>query len=260
MVVMDGQSRCPRLHLVLVLCRLFFVSRWRARPLARSAPRRLGALGAQSRSSSSWSSSSSSPSSSFFFSFDSDSWFFVQCEMCTTITVVCVCVCIWGGARGPRTDNELQGRASSPHSNRRCSDPPTTPPPPPPPPHFTPCAITCPIEGWANVGFHNFADVLTPNTDHLAASGVILDRHYTYRWCAPTRSALMTGRLPYHVLQDTDHVDRGFSMLPAKLRQVGYGDLVIVFLSSHLLVFCFILTRWLRGYSCVSRGVGFSRK
>lgn len=32
----------------------------------------------------------------------------------------------------------------------------------------------------------------------------------------------MTGRLPYHVLQATDHVDRGFSILPAKLRQVGY--------------------------------------
>jgi arylsulfatase A-like enzyme len=32
----------------------------------------------------------------------------------------------------------------------------------------------------------------------------------------------MTGRLPYHVLQTTNHVSRGFNMLPAKLQQVGY--------------------------------------
>ena len=76
--------------------------------------------------------------------------------------------------------------------------------------------------GWANVGYHNPEHVHTPTTDALAEEGIVLDRHYTFRWCAPTRSALMTGRLPYHVLQSTDHVDRGFSMVAAKLRQVGY--------------------------------------
>ena len=68
----------------------------------------------------------------------------------------------------------------------------------------------------------NPGNVITPNMDALATTGVVLDRHYTYRWCAPTRSALMTGRLPYHVLQNTDHVSRGFTMLPRKLGQVGY--------------------------------------
>ena len=116
-------------------------------------------------------------------------------------------------------------------------------------------------QGFANVGFHNPKNVHTPATDKLAAAGIILDRHYTFRWCAPTRSALMTGRLPsvplaalasggtfgggrhspwlltkataardgcapprhrYHVLQSTNHVHRSFNMLPAKLRQVGY--------------------------------------
>ena len=38
--------------------------------------------------------------------------------------------------------------------------------------------------GWANVGFHRPPDVPareihTPNIDQLAASGMILDRHYT---------------------------------------------------------------------------------
>ena len=32
----------------------------------------------------------------------------------------------------------------------------------------------------------------------------------------------MTGRLPYHVLQQTDHVDRNMKMLPAKLKEAGY--------------------------------------
>ena len=32
----------------------------------------------------------------------------------------------------------------------------------------------------------------------------------------------MTGRLPYHVFQSSDHVSRGFTMLPRKLGQVGY--------------------------------------
>jgi hypothetical protein len=45
--------------------------------------------------------------------------------------------------------------------------------------------------GWANIGFHNPGNVFTPNLDAEAAAGVILDRHYAYRWCAPTRSSLM---------------------------------------------------------------------
>ena len=58
--------------------------------------------------------------------------------------------------------------------------------------------------------------------DAEAGAGIKLLRHYTFRWCAPTRSALMTGRLPYHVFETSDYVDGGFNMLPAKLRQVGY--------------------------------------
>merc|ERR1719230_1655199 len=77
--------------------------------------------------------------------------------------------------------------------------------------------------GFANIGFNNpGSHVKTPNLDRAAQEGTILERHYTYCWCAPTRSALMTGRLPYHVLETTNHVDRGFSMVSAKLRQVGY--------------------------------------
>lgn len=93
--------------------------------------------------------------------------------------------------------------------------------------------------GWANIGFHNPGPhIQTPNFDTEAHNGTILMRHYTYCWCAPTRSALMTGRLPYHVLErpatvltnSSDplpgaalYVDRRFTMLPAKLAQAGYS-------------------------------------
>jgi hypothetical protein len=132
---------------------------------------------------------------------------------------------------------KLEPNCTLQRAEGKCTNPPPGPSPAPPEPPLPPWT---PIEpkpgalrphillwvvddqGWANVGYHNKDHVLTPTTDQLASEGVKLDRQYTYRWCAPTRAALLTGRLPYHVLQNTDHIDRGFSLLPAKLRQVGY--------------------------------------
>ena len=37
---------------------------------------------------------------------------------------------------------------------------------------------------------------VTPRMDALAASGVVLSRAYTYRYCSPTRSALLSGQQP----------------------------------------------------------------
>ena len=58
--------------------------------------------------------------------------------------------------------------------------------------------------GWNNIGIHardqaNAAEVRTPALDALAASGVVLDRFYTFSFCSPSRSALHTGRNPIHV-------------------------------------------------------------
>jgi len=96
--------------------------------------------------------------------------------------------------------------------------------------------------GWANVGYHTTndqakAEVHTPNIDALVASGVELDRHYTYKICSPTRSSLQTGRLAVHVndrnipvisVNPKDPVS-GFSAIPrnmtgiaTKLRSGGY--------------------------------------
>jgi arylsulfatase B len=56
--------------------------------------------------------------------------------------------------------------------------------------------------GWGNIGIHAGSDnkeVQTPNMNALAASGILLDRFYTYKICSPTRSTLQSGRLPVHV-------------------------------------------------------------
>ena len=56
--------------------------------------------------------------------------------------------------------------------------------------------------GWADVGFNKKnPHAYTPFVDKLAASGSILDRHYGYAFCSPSRSSLMSGRLPHHVNQ-----------------------------------------------------------
>ena len=54
--------------------------------------------------------------------------------------------------------------------------------------------------GNANVGFHN-DEPITPTIDALARNGAILDRFYTYKFCSPTRSSFLSGRLPVHVNQ-----------------------------------------------------------
>lgn len=63
--------------------------------------------------------------------------------------------------------------------------------------------------GWHGVGWHQDSNcradpncyMQTPHMEGLVANGIELDQHYTYRFCSPTRSALMTGRLPIHVNQ-----------------------------------------------------------
>ena len=54
--------------------------------------------------------------------------------------------------------------------------------------------------GWRNVGWRN-PEAQTPAIDALRAGGVTLERAYTYRYCSPTRSALLSGRFAHHVNQ-----------------------------------------------------------
>ena len=102
--------------------------------------------------------------------------------------------------------------------------------------------------GWANVGFHRPPEVdpreiVTPNVDALASGYMELDvgycrshqlmhcvqRHYTYKFCSPSRSSLLSGRLPMHVNIYNDDpampgqgVPTNMTMISAKLKSAGY--------------------------------------
>eukprot|EP01051_Picozoa_sp_SAG22_P024951 SAG22_NODE_7162_length_769_cov_2.664179_1_plen_135_part_01 len=58
-----------------------------------------------------------------------------------------------------------------------------------PPPHIL--LMLADDLGNYEVGFHNPL-ATTPHIDSLAAEGVVLERHYVYHMCGPTRSATMT--------------------------------------------------------------------
>ena len=94
--------------------------------------------------------------------------------------------------------------------------------------------------GWANVGYHNTSnkEVVTPNIDALVKDGLELDQHYVYKFCSPSRSCLMSGRLPIHVndknakpnVYNPDDKVSGFAGIPRemtglaeKLRGAGYA-------------------------------------
>ena len=100
--------------------------------------------------------------------------------------------------------------------------------------------------GYNNIGFHakdqkNQQEVKTPNMDHLAQDGIILERHYVFKYCSPSRSALQTGRNPIHVNVLNDPLGRfnesdpisGFSGIPRnmtgiaeKLKSAGYSTIM----------------------------------
>jgi arylsulfatase B len=91
--------------------------------------------------------------------------------------------------------------------------------------------------GWGNVGYHRAVspsgpspEVQTPNIDQLVASGVELDRLYTYKFCSPSRASLLTGRFPLHVNMHNKALSipgsgmpLGFTTIAQKLKSAGYA-------------------------------------
>eukprot|EP00466_Bigelowiella_natans_P002572 jgi/Bigna1/45474/e_gw1.124.1.1 len=82
--------------------------------------------------------------------------------------------------------------------------------------------------GWNNVQWHN-PDIKTPHSMNLLKEGIELDRHYAFLYCSPSRSSLMTGRLPFHVQQfNRPNYDlnqgahRNFTFISRKLKSAGY--------------------------------------
>ena len=77
--------------------------------------------------------------------------------------------------------------------------------------------------GRFNSGWNGNPEARTPHIDSLVKDGIVMDRHYTYKYCSPTRSSFLSGRLPYHVNQ----ANRAYSA-------VGGVDLRMTLISEHL--------------------------
>lgn len=88
--------------------------------------------------------------------------------------------------------------------------------------------------GHGNVGFHRAPgdhppEVATPHMDALAKSGVVLNRHYVFRLCTPSRSSFISGRFPVHVTQilknpeaENSGVPRNMTGIAHVLKRAGY--------------------------------------
>lgn len=86
--------------------------------------------------------------------------------------------------------------------------------------------------GWNgfNLYGHN-SEMNAPSVQDLAHGGIVLDNHYAFSSCGPSRAALMTGRVPGHGVWDetrygatrADGVDLNMTMMPKMLKSAGYS-------------------------------------
>lgn len=82
-------------------------------------------------------------------------------------------------------------------------------------------------QGYGDISAHGSPDVLTPNMDKLKSQAVSLEDFQVSPTCAPTRSAIMTGRHPFknaitHTILERERMTLGISTLPEVLKRGGY--------------------------------------
>lgn len=87
--------------------------------------------------------------------------------------------------------------------------------------------------GYADTGFTGSKDILTPNLDQLAASGVVFKQGYVnHPFCGPSRAALLSGRYQHRFGFETNPaydpsntimgIDPGERLFPKRLQKAGY--------------------------------------
>ncbi len=82
-------------------------------------------------------------------------------------------------------------------------------------------------QGYGDLGCHGHPILKTPNIDKLATQSVRFTRFQVSPTCAPTRSALMSGRAPFyvgvtHTIRERERMKLGVPTLPEMLKDAGY--------------------------------------
>jgi len=83
--------------------------------------------------------------------------------------------------------------------------------------------------GYNDVPWHN-PTIISPHLEYLARGGVILEQNYVQTKCSPSRSALLTGRYPFHTGRQHESLppqmptglSTKYKLLPQRLQEVGY--------------------------------------
>ena len=84
-------------------------------------------------------------------------------------------------------------------------------------------------QGYADISAHGSPDVSTPNMDKLKSQSISLENFQVSPTCAPTRSAIMTGRHPFkngitHTILERERLALGIVTLPGILKRKNYSS------------------------------------
>jgi hypothetical protein len=153
-------------------------------------------------------------------------------------TVQLVCVQLLSTALGFEADASTSATANGSVSEATATQPTLVPrptgvsttPPPSLPLGYLPHIVFFLADDWGhfNMGWRGNPEARTPNIDGLVQDGIVLDRHYVFQFCSPTRSSLLSGRLPIHINTKNmgptalGGVDLRASTIADKLRSAGY--------------------------------------
>ena len=82
-------------------------------------------------------------------------------------------------------------------------------------------------QGYGDISAHGSPDVLTPGMDKLKAQSISFDDFQVSPTCAPTRSAIMTGRAPFkngitHTILERERMTLDATILPQVLKRAEY--------------------------------------
>ena len=84
--------------------------------------------------------------------------------------------------------------------------------------------------GHSDCGFTGRSYIETPTIDYFASSGVVFDSMYVQKVCSPTRTALLTGRMPHRMGMQTpfcggapEGLNLNETLLPQYLSKVNYS-------------------------------------